>query len=142
MTSGCPMVHSIRLSASPSPTAATSWWRSRKEGARRQLFSVPRWSFSARARWDGGWWWAGEGVLHPAPLFAGRASAPFGGRSWKRTPKQSFGYRAAPGEGDSPRVQLVETAPHPNPLPRRAGRGSTQLLTVADQHIAARGRQL
>src|SRR5665647_3322278 len=32
--------------------------------------------------------------------------------------------RCAPGEGDSPRVELAERAPHPSPLPARAGRGS------------------
>ncbi|QOZ29775.1 hypothetical protein XH93_17735 [Bradyrhizobium sp. CCBAU 51753] len=36
--------------------------------------------------------------------------------------------RCVPGEGESPRIRLsdacVETAPHPNPLPARAGRGS------------------
>ena len=26
-----------------------------------------------------------------------------------------------PGEGDSPRVECVEAAPHPNPLPAKSG---------------------
>src|ERR1700730_17118523 len=43
-----------------------------------------------------------RGPLHLAPL-AGR------------------GRRVAPGEGDSPRVELVERAPHPNPLPAKSG---------------------
>src|ERR1700690_312265 len=58
--------------------------------------------------------------LHLAPL-AGRAQAAFGGRSCGRTPKQRFGYRKAPGEGDSPRVALVDRATHPNPLPAKSG---------------------
>ena len=33
------------------------------------------------------------------------------------------GLLSNPGEGDSPRTQPVETAPHPDPLPARAGRG-------------------
>src|ERR1700745_1978127 len=54
-----------------------------------------------------------------APL-AGRGA----GRLWRpssRTPKRSFGYGVAPGEGDSPRVERVDAAPHPNPLPAKSG---------------------
>ena len=42
-----------------------------------------------------------------APL-AGRAQAAFGGRSCRRTPKRGFGYRVAPGEGDSPRLRQLK----------------------------------
>ena len=52
----------------------------------------------------------GAEVLNLAPL-AGR------GRPAKRKRRRA-------GEGDSPRVVPVERAPHPNPLPAKAGRGS------------------
>jgi hypothetical protein len=42
-------------------------------------------------------------ILNLAPL-AGRARAAFGGRSFKKNAEAGFGYREAPGEGDSPRT--------------------------------------
>src|ERR1700726_3137152 len=46
------------------------------------------------------------------------------------TPRPPCGERSDrscdPGEGDSPRVALVERAPHPDPLPRKAGRGGSK----------------
>src|SRR5260370_21205035 len=61
--------------------------------------------------------------LNLAPL-AGRGVGHLWRPSLERTPKQSFGYGNAPGEGDSPRAQSVDRAPHPSPLPVRTGRGS------------------
>jgi hypothetical protein len=40
-------------------------------------------------------------------------------------PLAGRGRREAPGEGDSPRVRLVESPPHPNPLPASGARGLT-----------------
>jgi hypothetical protein len=53
-----------------------------------------------------------------------------------RTPKRSFGYRAAPGEGDSQRASLAETAPHPNPLPARTGRGRSKHTFAFSRRIS------
>ncbi|QOZ30573.1 hypothetical protein XH92_01640 [Bradyrhizobium sp. CCBAU 53421] len=49
--------------------------------------------------------------------------------------------RCNPGEGVqvSPRSELAETAPHPNPLPARTGRGSitARASTIAGREIRA-----
>src|SRR4051812_2218594 len=43
-------------------------------------------------------------------------------------PLAGRGRRVAPGEGDPPRVECVETAPHPNLLPARGEKGRTAPL--------------
>jgi hypothetical protein len=43
--------------------------------------------------------------------------------SSKRTPKRSFGYRAAPGEGASQQGRTRGEAPSPQPSPRKRGEG-------------------
>src|SRR5258708_12935028 len=53
-----------------------------------------------------------------------------------------FGYRANPGEGESPHAlssELAEAAPHPDPLPARAGRGrsAVSLSRVSRTYSAA-----
>src|SRR5216110_1421566 len=39
--------------------------------------------------------------------------------------------RRAPGEGDSPRVELAERAPHPNPLPANSGERENRSAAAA-----------
>ena len=39
--------------------------------------------------------------------------------------------RRASGEGDSPRVELAERAPHPNPLPAKSGEREKRLAAAA-----------
>src|SRR6202140_5880817 len=42
----------------------------------------------------------------------------------ERSPGEA--HRSRAGEGDSPRVELVERAPHPNPLPAKSGGGGKE----------------
>jgi hypothetical protein len=43
-----------------------------------------------------------------------------------KTPKRSFGYGVAPGEGDPPRVRACRYAPSPRPSPRKRGEGAVR----------------
>ena len=62
---------------------------------------------------------------------AGRAQAASGGRSWRRTPRRSLGYREAPGEGTL-RERAGGDSPSPQPSqselrssrPRERGEGA------------------
>jgi hypothetical protein len=45
------------------------------------------------------------------------------------------GRRAAPGEGDSPRIRLAESPAHPNPLPASGARGLIAAAARSSQFI-------
>jgi hypothetical protein len=56
------------------------------------------------------------GVIVTSPRLRGEVGLPTGRREAPPDDKLRN-----PGEGDSPRVELVDRTPHPNPLPAKSG---------------------
>jgi len=75
-----------------------------------------------------------DGLLVESADARGRSPRPACGRLRGEVgalPAMQSIVRRASGEGDSPRVELAERAPHPNPLPAKSGEREKRLAAAA-----------